>query len=159
MYSCSGSNYQTVCVYVCKHYFCCKVLTCESMRSDSLLDISGIIGFHQFHKKKQKTPQTFDLNVVGIFFSEVNIFHYRTQKWNLQIYKLKTLLVLNVNFGFQQTDVITSFIHFIENHFTFPSPCSFEPTVQLQSRCEQASCSSQTNCQEPPTVSTEIIFL
>lgn len=91
------------------------------------------------------------------FFSEVNIFHYRTQKWNLQIYKLKTL-VLNVNFGFQQTDVITSFIHFIENHFTFPSPCSFEPTVQLQSRCEQASCSSQTNCQEPPTVSTEIIF-
>lgn len=69
MYSCSGSNYQTVCVYVCKHnYFCCKVLTCESMRSDSLLDISGIIGFHQFHKKNKKTPQTFDLNVVGIFF-------------------------------------------------------------------------------------------
>lgn len=61
----------------------------------------------------------FDLNVLGIFFSEVNIFHYRTQKWNLQIYKLKTLLVLNVNFGFQQTDVITSFIHFIENHFSF----------------------------------------
>lgn len=78
---------------------------------------------------------------------------------HLQIYKLKTLLVLNVNFGFQQTDVITSFIHFIENHFTFPSPCSFEPTVQLQSRCEQASYSSQTNCQEPPTVSAEIIFL
>lgn len=81
MYSCLGLNYQTVCVYVCKHnYFCCKVLTCESMRSDSLLDISGIIGFHQFHKKNNNT-QMFDLNVLGIFFfSEVNTFHYRTQK-------------------------------------------------------------------------------
>lgn len=149
MYSCSGLNYQTVCVYVCKQLFLLKSFNMWFYEDYEtycwiLVELLVFINFI----KKQKNPQTFDLKCFKDFFSEVNIFHYRTQKWNLQIYKLKTLLVLSVNFGFQQTDVITSFIHFIENHFSFP--CSFEPTVQLQPRCEQR--------RVPPTVSAEIIL-
>lgn len=52
------------------------------MRSDSLLDISGIIGFHQFHKNKKKNPQMFDLNVLGIFF-------FRSEHFSLQDSKVK----------------------------------------------------------------------
>lgn len=82
--SCSGSNYQTVCVYVCKHnYFCCKVLTCESMRSDSLLDISGIIGFHQFHKNKNKKKPT------NVWLKCFRDFFFRSEHFSLQDSKVK----------------------------------------------------------------------